>query len=377
MGIYKNKKGLYSLRGKYKDEFGEWKSYHRYTGLNAFTSKKEAERVDLELRDKLNASFIDQDSITISSNITFLEIKKQFLIESKYQLRESTIIAYKHILKRFESLDNLLIKRITHRHITPIFLKMAESGLSVGYMDKCYFSLNRIFKYAIENDYLTVTPMDKVKRIKRPNELKKDFTNFLTNEEFNQFIEVVKEEHEMYYVFFMMLYFTGMRKGEITALQWNDIDFEKETYEVKKSCMQKAGQSYKLGPPKTLNSYRVRQMPKQLLEVLKTYYEDQQTYYGFSEESFIFGMFEPLKFTTIDRYFAKYKEMSGINQIKHVTIHGFRHSFVSYLSNQGIDAQAIAYMCGNTTEQILKTYSHFFPNNESKIMHTLENALFT
>ena len=69
--------------------------------------------------------------------------------------------------------------------------------------------------------------------------------------------------------------------------------------------------------------------------------------------------------------------MSGINQIKHVTIHGFRHSFVSYLSNQGIDAQAIAYMCGNTTEQILKTYSHFFPNNESKIMHTLENALFT
>ena len=365
--VYKNKYNLWSIRGKYKDASGSYKDYHRFKDRKGFKLKKEAVEADLKIRRELS----EVGRYVPAHQMTFKDLCEEYYQEKKRTLKYSTIYSDMKIMKRAAVLDNLLLKDIMPKTIQQILDDMDAEGLSLNYIGRFTDTLNKILKYAREKEYMGRNPLDKVTRIKRPNAIKKKNINFWEPHEFKQYIDNVTDP--LYHAYFIFAYYMGCRRGEMLALQWKDIDFKKRTVEIYKTCNQtpENGALYELTAPKTNNSIRTIKCPEIVLIELTALYERNKNMYYFSDDWFVFGYNNPLAEATLQRNFKRYLP----DGLKPITIHGFRHSHVSFLINNGANIKAIADRIGDTVDQVLKTYSHLFTKTEDELINLIENHI--
>ena len=207
--------------------------------------------------------------------------------------------------------------------------------------------------------------------------------SFYTPEEFKKFIEIAKrqaiekqkKEKNMYewnfYVFFNIAYYTGLRKGEIHALRWNDID--NDYLSVKHSITQKLkGKTDVETPPKNKSSIRTLQIPLPLVKILKEHKKGQMQLPNFSEDNRVLGDSKCLRDTTIQKRNMLY---SSLAKVKTIRIHDFRHSHASLLANMGINIQEIARRLGHSNvEMTWNTYAHLYPKEEEKAIAILNEV---
>lgn len=206
--------------------------------------------------------------------------------------------------------------------------------------------------------------------------------NFLTYDEFKQFINVVDDK--FYYLLFSFFYYTGLRLGEFNALTWNDIDFDKKTLRINKALSNKVGNGgYKILTPKTKNSIRIIDLDDNLINLLKEHYEEEQKICNFNKNMFVFGNTKYISPTTIRRHLKKYFSLTDIKSKNPyyeegdsiITIHGFRHSHASLLIHLGLDFKDVAERLGDTVEMVQKTYYHMFPEKKSNTVNALNLLL--
>ena len=205
---------------------------------------------------------------------------------------------------------------------------------------------------------------------------------FYTPEEFKKYIEIAKkqaikkqkEDNNLYewnfYVFFNIAYFTGLRKGEIHALRWCDIN--NDFLSVKHSITQKLLNRDDVETlPKNKSSIRTIQIPIPLIKILKEHKKRQMLLPNFSEESRVLGDERCLRDTTIEKRNIVYSQLAGIKTIR---VHDFRHSHASLLANMGINIQEVARRLGHTKVEITwNTYSHLYPKEEEKAIKVLNS----
>ncbi|MGN0182186.1 MAG: site-specific integrase, partial [Candidatus Ornithomonoglobus sp.] len=160
-----------------------------------------------------------------------------------------------------------------------------------------------------------------------------------------------------------------MRKGEIHALRWSDIDGN--IIHVRRSISQKVKGEDSETPPKTKSSVRDLQIPLPLLKILDEHKARCGKLDGFSEAWHICGGERCLRDTTIEKRNSSYAEKAGV---KHIRIHDFRHSHVSVLANNGINIQEIARRLGHADVQLTwNVYSHLYPKEEERAVSVLNN----
>lgn len=285
---------------------------------------------------------------------------------------------------------------VYNKHISPIFDdyyiddinvsvlnnyrdKLIKKGYSVNYLNKINNVLNKILDYAVVNFGLStnlnklIGPFQKKNDKVIPN---KDKIRYITFEEFQKFISVVDQIE--WKAFFTFLYFTGMRKGEVTALTFKDI--VNDTVIVNKTLYTKITGKYTITSTKN-NLNRTIKMNKSLNEIMKEYINYMKQYSDFNENWFLFGGPKYLSATTIDRYKKYYFKLSGVHEI---TIHEFRHSAVSLLANEIIKKNdgkvdtakfflQMSNRFGHTPEVMQKTYMHLFEDNQDDIVNILDN----
>ena len=193
---------------------------------------------------------------------------------------------------------------------------------------------------------------------------------FWTYDEFNKFISIVDDS--MYKVFFEILYFCGLRRGEIQALTWNDINFTKGTITINKTLTSKIkGQKYVIFPPKTKSSNRTIPIPKNALKGLKMLYKEYSILDGFTNKCFVFGTFKPLADTSIER---KKNKWCDIAEIKRIRIHDFRHSCASLLINNGANITVVSKYLGHSDiSMTLNRYSHMYDSKLEEVINLIEN----
>ena len=169
-----------------------------------------------------------------------------------------------------------------------------------------------------------------------------------------------------------------MRKGEVQALSWEDIDFKNKQIFVNKNLTAKTFDSpYKITNTKTKENRKV-DMSDFLVKQLKEYYKIQSTKHNFQKKDFVFGGKTPLSRTTIDRYKHLYFSKVDFDEI---TIHEFRHSHVSLIINeavrQNLDMLGLFVMLsermGHTIEVMQQTYMHLFPNIQNEVINILDS----
>ena len=206
----------------------------------------------------------------------------------------------------------------------------------------------------------TITNNKEIQKLKK--ELSK--IKYITYEQFKEFIKNV--DNIGWKTFFIFLYYTGMRKGKVQALTWEDIDFNNNEINVSKNLTNKVFNApYKITNTKTKENRKV-DMDSFLRKTMLDYYDVKSKKSDFSKSDFVFGSKKPLARTTIDRYKKYYFSKCSVPEI---TIHEFRHSHATMLYKEKIDFKSIQERLGHASiSTTLNTYVHTDEKEEKKLI---------
>lgn len=364
----------YRVRVNYKDSFGNNKQIDRvaYGNENA----KAMERI---LINEIKTSPPD-------SRITIQELYDEYAEFKKYEIRETSLnkskqILTSHVIPTFgtKKLNYINLKTLQNWKKT-----IEEKNLSITMKKNIFGEFRAMMNYAVKFGYIASNPLPKLGNFKDAYETKKKI-NYYTSDEFLKFIAAAKSEAEKqknsvyewnYYVFFNIAFYTGMRKGEINALKWTDIEYLHGTnaiIHVRRSIAQKLKGEDRETPPKNKSSIRDLQIPKPLENILKEHHKRYSIVENFTDDWRVCGGVQCLRDSSIDKRNKLFAEIAGLKSIR---IHDFRHSHASLLANEGINIQEIARRLGHSKIEITwNTYSHLYPREEERAINILNKIV--
>lgn len=372
MPIYKtgktNKDGKqqYRVCVNYTDSHGK---YRQKTKLVYGSS--EAKTAERELQ-----GAVDQKQIT--ARMTLQQLYDEYTAKKKYEVRETSLNKTKSILDRnvLQYLKDITIDKLTVPVLQKWKSKIGDRDLAVTSKRNIYGEFRALLNYAVKMEYLPRNPLNLIGSFKEVYfEKPQDKMRYYTPEQFKKFIaEAEKCCNSLsdwgYYVFFYIAFYTGLRKGEINALKWSDI--EGNIIHVRRSVAQKIkGKPILETPPKNKSSYRDVQMPSNLRLVIDQQLSRHKMQKRFTEEYRVCGGVSCLGDTSIANRNKQFALAAGLEPIR---IHDFRHSHASALVNNGINIQEVARRLGHSNVEVTwNTYSHLYPKEEERAIQVLEN----
>lgn len=351
MAVYKKEKtGTWRVIYRYTD----WTGERKQTQKRGFSTKREAQAWE---REQLNKATSDLD-------MTFKSFVEQYTADMQTRLKENTWATKEHIIKTklLPYFGKLKMCNITAQQIiswqneminfkdgngkpySPVYLKTVQNQLSA------------IFNHAVKYYNLRDNPCKKAGSMgkKKNREML-----FWTKEEYLKFSEVMMDKPLSYYAF-EMLYWCGIREGELLALTPSDFNFEKNTVSINKSYQRLNGQDL-ITTPKTEKSNRTITMPQFLADEMQ---DCLKMLYDVGENDRIFTVTKSYLHREMDRGAKE----AGIKRIR---IHDIRHSHVSHLIDMGFSAIAIADRVGHESIDITYNYAHLFPSKQAEIADKL------
>ncbi|MBU4440088.1 MAG: site-specific integrase, partial [Firmicutes bacterium] len=298
--------------------------------------------------------------------MVFSSMVELYIEDMAHRLRESTI---KGKRLYFENKINPYFGKMPVSQIKPTDIRQWQNDLinyrddkdkpySPTYLRSIHTQLSAAFNYAVRYYGLRENPCHKAGTI---GKLHADKMEFWTIDEFRTFIAFFEDKPHIE-VAFMLLYFTGLRLGEMLALTVDDIDLTGGFIAVSKS-KQRINKIDVITEPKTPKSNRVVTIPQFFCDKLSLYIE---TLYGYNKESLIFPYSKG--FYTLEM--SKGSKATGVKKIR---LHDLRHSHASLLINEGFSPLLIAERLGHEkVETTLNTYGHLYPNKHSEVAEKLE-----
>ncbi len=158
-----------------------------------------------------------------------------------------------------------------------------------------------------------------------------------------------------------MLYWCGIREGELLALTPADFDFETETVQISKSYQRLKGKDV-ITSPKTRKGNRTIKMPKFLCEEMQ---DCLKMFYDIKDTDRIFPISKHYLFNEMQRGCKE----TGVKRIR---VHDLRHSHVFLLIDKGFSALAIGERVGHEAERITYRYAHLFPTVQTEMANMLK-----
>lgn len=315
-------------------------------------------------------------------DILLRDFFEEYIRQRKSDVRETTLEKFRsnmenHILP---VLGNAALSDLTPQMIAQWKASVSEKELSVSYCHRIYGSLNSLLNYAVRMKLIHENPTNGVGNFRETNfEAPEEKLHFYTPEQFIRYAAAADKSVKSYYdrsvyMFMMIAYYTGMRKGEIHALRWSDIDGN--VIRVRHSITQKIkGKSAVETSPKNKSSLRTLQIPDPLQDLLKQYKALQWIHYGNKWNSKFLVIYGErcISDTGISNHNIAWAKAAGLEPIR---IHDFRHSHASLLANEGINIQEIARRLGHSNVQITwKTYAHLYPREQERAVTVLNRVV--
>ena len=348
----------------YKDEQrGTWYvSFHYYdwTGKNCrkvkrgFKTKREATEWEHHFRMKEAADL----------DMTFGEFVQAYTRDMKPKLKHNTWLTKEHIIrtKILPYFGKRKISEIQTKEViawqNDLLQQKDKTGkpYSECYLKTIHNQLSAIFNHAVRFYALRTNPAAKAGNM--GSEKRKEML-FWTKEEYLRFADVMMDKPVSYYAF-EMLYWSGMRLGELLALTPSDFDFQNSTVTINKSYQRLHGEDV-ITTPKTKKSNRIIKMSEFLAEEMQEYIKMQ---YEIEPTDRLF----PISKSYLHREMERGCKETGLQKIR---IHDLRHSHVSLLIELGFSAVAIADRLGHESIEITYRYAHLFPSKQNEMANKL------
>ncbi len=352
MGVRKDeKRGTWLVKLHYTNHDGDTVDSTK----RGFKSKSEALNWERE--------FLAKESR--STSMTFEQFAKVYADDVRPRLRETTWHSKEHMIRErlIPFFGDTRVVDITSRDVMDWQNELLRSRDNNGrkysetYIRTVENQLSAILNHAVKHYGLPSNPLQKAGRVgqKQGKEMK-----FWTTDEYLRFSEQVIDRPEMFYAY-EVLYWCGLREGELLALTPRDVDTAKRTISVTKSYARLNGRDI-IGKPKTKKSERVVAMPRFLAQELEEFMEMEWEPAG-DERLFPFTKY------ALNNTLKTAARQAGVKEIR---VHDLRHSHVSLLINLGFTAVAIADRMGHESVHVTYRYAHLFPNQQRNMADVLD-----
>lgn len=327
MGAFKNEKnGTWYVQFRYTD----WQGLRQQKLKRGFATKREAQEWE--------RAFLTEKKADVTMPFkTFTELYEK---DVRPKLKENTWLTKEHIIQ------TKILPYFEHKRLCDIsskdviawqneIRKMTNSSgepLSQGYLKTIHNQLSALFNHAIKIYGLRLNPASTVGNMGK--EERKEMS-YWTVEEYSKFSDEMMDKPISYYAF-QMLYWTGIRVGELLALTAGDFDFKNNMLTINKSYQRLHGEDV-ITPPKTEKSNRTIKMPQFLCDEMQEYLK---MFYSPNNSDRIF----PISKSYLHHEMDRGSKAAGVKRIR---IHDLRHPYVKHttkiFSLRLMDFQAQAY----------------------------------
>ena len=347
-----------NVTGKWFAKFccKNWRGENRQIKKRGFDTKREA--LEYERHYKIR----EEENL----DMTFGDFFKLYSSDMEVRLKHNTWLSKEHVVrtKILPFFKDMKMNEISPSDIVKWQNEMIAfryengKGYSETYRKTMHNQLSCIFNHACRFYGLKVNPA------RLAGNMGKEETKemlFWTKDEYRKFSEAVMDNEVAFYAF-EMLYWTGIRCGELLALTMADFDETACTVRINKSYQRLQGKDF-ITTPKTKKSNRVIKMPKFLMDEMKEYFA---MLYGYKETDRIFPVTKSFLHHQMDNGSAK----AGVKRIR---VHDLRHSHISLLIDAGFSAVAIADRVGHESIDVTYRYSHLFPSKQLEMADRLDD----
>ncbi|GGB48080.1 site-specific integrase [Lentibacillus populi] len=363
--IKKAKNGTYYFRANL--------GYHSVTGkqiqkyCSGFKTKKEA-------REEYSRLLLtkSEDSVESAGKLPFKQfIEDIFLPWYKTRVKERTYDNRLPTVKRHLSyFYDFLITEITPLHVQKWQLFLSKKGYAPSYIRIVQGLFSLSMDRAVVLGLVESNPSKIVGNVKKT----KTKIDFWTKEEFEKVLSFFyKEDYYQHFLFMSLwlLFMTGMRIGEATAIQWEDIDFETGMLSIDKTLYYKNLDDYTFVEPKTKASVRHIVLDEDTLTLLHQWKDVQQAVIQTNFVMSYNGV--PTQKHTLAHVITRFAKKAGVHRIR---LHALRHSHASLLISMGENPLIIKDRLGHEDiETTLGTYGHLYPNSNFEVAHKLKGIL--
>lgn len=296
---------------------------------------------------------------------------------AQHMVREKTYIRYRELveLHMLPVIGKVRLQKLAPQHLQKLYRQKREEGYAPQTIQHIHRLLHRALNDAVMWNLVPRNVCDAVD----PPRVPKQEMQVLNLEQAQRFLEAAKDDPlESLYVLALT---TGMREGELLALQWKDLDLTNGTLQVRRKVSRITRKGFVVSEPKTAKSRRSIPLAPRTLEALKRHrirQNEQRLALGdaWEDQGWIFAnaLGKPLEVSNlIRRSFRPLLEKAGLPKMR---FHDLRHSCATLLLSMGIHPKVVQERLGHSQISVtLDTYSHVLPSLQEEAAQRLDALL--
>ena len=303
-------------------------------------------------------------------------------------LSPKTYERYKSMLKSriLPYLGNMYLNKIQPMQLMYLYQELSEAtyirkNIKHKLSPKTVLEHHRLLHSMLQQAvYWQMIPYNPASRV-RPPKAKKPSISFYDDVQTIALIKALEGEELKFRVIILLTIFTGLRRGEILGLEWQDVDFKNSSITVRQASQYVSSIGIYTKDPKTETSNRVISIPDSITKLLKDYKRkqlEQRLKLGdkWQNTNRLFVQWDgsPMHPDTITKWFRQFLEDKNL---PHITFHGLRHTHATLLIAQGLDVRTVSNRLGHAqTSTTLNIYAHAFAKMDREASDKLDNLLY-
>ena len=309
-------------------------------------------------------------------NATLEEFMEEWLEASKIRLKPGSIYDYAGYMRRhiIPALGKIKLSDLKPGHIQAFYSQKQKEGASRSTLKNIHSTLHRALNQAAKWGYILSNPANVVDKPKTQHTEKKTWDET----EVISFLSSI--EGSLYHGLFYLAVITGLRKGELLGLKWQDLDWTSGELHIQRQLRYINGRGLKLQDLKTAASRRVVVLGKNTIEMLRNHNILQNNARIFSGEKwteseliFTSDLGTPLHPDTTYRVFKRLLRAAGLPDIR---FHDLRHTAATLMLKQGIHPKVVQERLGHADiAMTLNTYSHVIPSMQKEAAEKMDELL--
>ncbi len=311
-----------------------------------------------------------------ATQLTLERYMQSWLTGKDLSIRQNTARNYRRYTEQdiLPVIGKMRLQNIQPAHIRQMYLRMQAEGKGSRTIQLVHSTLHCALKQAVKERLIGYNPMDAVER---PKVETKEFHIF-TESQARTFLEATKGHP--YEALFYLALTTGLRKGELLGLMWDDVDWEKGTLRVERQLQQAYSSSAVLVPTKTKSGRRQIKLGKIGLAMLEAHRKRQEAQKILAGDSW---KENGMIFTTgIGTYASqskvskKFKQILYENDLPDIRFHDLRHTSISLLLDMGTPINTVQRRAGHS-KAIVTTdiYGHVMAHSQDAAAENIEQIV--
>ena len=367
-----------------KRKDGRWEG--RYTaGYDAKTGKRIIKNVlgktQAEVKEKLKRALEETNGLDISRAADEYTVaswlRTWYELYAKPNVRTATANRYQLIIEQYTvpRIGNIKLKKLTTRHLQKLYKELLESGrihvgknqdkgLSTTTVHSVHLMLHCALDRAVKERLISRNPCEDC-IVPKPRKLD---MKILPPEHMKAYLEAA-DRRGLLPMFYLEL-ISGLRKGELVALRWDDLDVKSKTISVSRQYVRNPDGSLELTRPKTENSIRLVSIPQTAVDLLI------QEHGKHPDSPYLFPspltgeMYHP------DSVVNLHKKILRDAGLEHLRFHDLRHTFATTALQNGVDVKTVSSMLGHYDAGFtLRTYTHATRQKQDEAAQTMGNFM--